>query len=38
VLLIILGLRNVIDGMTVLRAGGFVVTDAERVGAHDVAT
>jgi hypothetical protein len=38
VLLIILGLWNVIDGVTALRAGGFVVADAERVGAIDIAT
>lgn len=38
VLLIILGLWNVIDGVTALRAGGFVVADAERAVALDVAT
>jgi hypothetical protein len=37
VLLIILGLWNTIDGLTALRAGGFVVADAERVLALDVA-
>jgi hypothetical protein len=38
VLLIILGLWNVIDGATALRAGGFVVADSERVVALDVPT
>jgi hypothetical protein len=37
VLLIILGLWNAIDGLTALLAGGFVVADAERVFALDVA-
>jgi hypothetical protein len=37
VLLIILGLWNAIDGLTALLAGGFVVADAERVLALDVA-
>ena len=37
VLLIILGVWNVIDGLTALFAGGFVVADAERVLALEVA-
>jgi hypothetical protein len=37
VLLIVLGVWNVIDGLTALFAGGFVVADAERVVALDVA-
>jgi hypothetical protein len=37
VLLIILGLWNAIDGLTALLAGAFVVADAERVVALDVA-
>jgi len=37
VLLIILGLWNAIDGLTALRAGGFVAADAERVAVLDVA-
>jgi hypothetical protein len=37
VLLIILGLWNAFDGLMALRAGGFVVADAERVLALDVA-
>ena len=37
VLLIVLGVWNAIDGLTALFAGGFVVADAERVLALDVA-
>ena len=37
VLLIVLGVWNVIDGLTALFAGGFVVADAERVVALEVA-
>ena len=37
VLLIVLGVWNVIDGLTALFAGGFVVADAERVVALQVA-
>ena len=37
VLLIILGVWNAIDGLTALLAGGFVVADAQRVVALDVA-
>ena len=37
VLLIVLGVWNVIDGLTALTAGGFVVADAERVVALEVA-
>jgi hypothetical protein len=37
VLLIVLGLWNVLDGLTALLAGGFVVADAERVVALEVA-
>ena len=36
VLLIVLGVWNVIDGLTALTAGGFVVADAERVVAPGV--
>ena len=36
VLLIALGVWNVIDGLTALTAGGFVVADAERVVAPGV--
>lgn len=36
VLLIVLGVWNTIDGLTALRAGGFIVADAERVVALDV--
>ena len=37
VLLIVLGVWNVIDGLTALFAGGFVIADAERVVALEVA-
>jgi hypothetical protein len=37
VLLIVLGVWNVIDGLTALFAGGFIVADAERVVALEVA-
>ncbi|GAA1264853.1 hypothetical protein GCM10009609_30070 [Pseudonocardia aurantiaca] len=37
VLLIVLGVWNALDGLTALFAGGFVVADAERVVALDVA-
>jgi hypothetical protein len=37
VLLIVLGVWNAIDGLTALFAGGFIVADAERVVALEVA-
>jgi hypothetical protein len=36
-LLIVLGVWNALDGLTALFAGGFVVADAERVAALEVA-
>jgi hypothetical protein len=36
-LLIVLGVWNALDGLTALFAGGFVVADAERVVALEVA-